>query len=951
MKSIKCGKRTSAILIGLLISGLATFPDATKPSSATHAAVRATPEGSDTDGNLSRRSIVEALDKLALQFEEIRDRRNNQVKFAARAGGINIGIMPTEAVMRLNGAKDPAISSLSALASTRGVVDERQRNPACSATIPRTEPTVLRMKLIGANRSARVIGEDQLAARTNYFIGNDASRWRTGRANYAQVRVEHAYRGIDVIYYGSRQQLEYDFRVAPGADFKAIHLRFTGARRVCLDRTGDLLIETRVGTLRHRKPNAYQQINGARKEIDANYALEGRNGARFALGSYDMSLPVVIDPVLAYSSFFGGEGNDAINGVALDSSGNVYVTGTTDSSDLPTTAGAFQPHGQLSPELGFIAKFDLNNNSLIYSTYLGGGKGTGFVQTDCNAIAVDSLGNAYVTGTTNATDFPITPGAIQAALAGGVFDAFAVKVSPTGSALAYSTYLGSSKSTNPGDFLPFVEDVGLDEGLGVSVDLTGSAFITGRTTGSDFPTTPGALKTIHNNDVILEGGIDAPFRAFGDAFITKLNPIGTMLLYSTYLGGRGEDSGRGIAVDSVGNAYVIGTTWAKDFPIANAVQATLAGSSDGFLSKLGIDGSGLVYSTYIGGSGEDNGKAIALDGAGNAYVTGATSSSDLRTTQGAFQPASFDVNLFKSTNAGASWFASNAGIPTELSLSEVVVDPANSSILYANASNFVFNSTDGGRSWKNTRDHPETVSSSFPTRLITFDPKRPSTVYGVWETGVFLPLIMKSLDSGRTWQQINSNFPPSPFLPSIDSLTVDPVNTSTLYAFTSLGLFKMTDGGNWVARDKGLFNEAGFLTFLSVNPRNPGRLLGAAGAKMFMSNSGGPMQSVFGTPNAQAFLLKIVDTDSSLPAPVILSVSPQRGTTAGQNVITIAGSNFLPGVRVRLGGVPVTLIGLTSNQITAIANPRAAGNVNVVANNPDGQNAVLNNGYAYLSHT
>jgi photosystem II stability/assembly factor-like uncharacterized protein len=1047
------------------------------------------------------------------------------------------------------------------------------------------------MKLIGANRRARVVGEEQLPAQTNYFIGNDAWRWRTGVTNYGRIRVEQVYSGVDLVYYGSGKQFEYDFEVAPGADFKAIHLRFTGARRVCLDETGDLLIETRAGALRHRKPNAYQRINGARKEIEANYVLDGKGGARFALGSYDKSLPVVIDPVLAYSSFFGGEEDDAINGVALDSSGNVYVTGTTESSDLPTTPGSFQQHNQLAAQIGFIAKFDLTNNALIYSTYLGGSKGAGFVFTHCNAIAVDSLGNAYVTGKTNATDFPITPGAVQRALAGGAFDAFAVKLSAAGSALAYSTYLGSSKSTNPGDSFPFVQDLGLDEGLSVAVDLTGSAFITGRTTGSDFPTTPGSLKTIHNNDVISQEGIDAPLRAFGDAFITKLNPVGTSLLYSTYLGGRGEDSGSGIAVDAFGNAYVIGTTWATDFPIANAVQATLAGSSDAFLTKLSIDGSGLVYSTYIGGSGEDKGKAIALDVAGNAYVTGATSSSDLRTTQDAFQPGSFDVNLFKSTDAGASWFASNVGIPTDVSLSEVVVDPANSSILYANASRFVFNSTDGGRSWKNTHDHPETVSSSFPTKLITFDPKRPSTVYGVWETGFFLPSIVKSLDGGRTWQTINSFFPSSQPLSSIFSLTVDPVNTSTLYAATSLGLFKMTDGGNWVERDKGLFNETGFLTFLSVNPRNPARLLGAAGAKLYMSNNGGkkwvptglgnalvswatydpatptvyaseaglfkstddgdswreietdlpdigkivvdpnspsvlytatrtgtfkstdggshwsainnglrtdaslsvsgiesitvdprytatlyaagfghgqdvfvaklnssgtgfdyftylggtndetpsaigidlagnayitgqtgsedfpvlkplqldktlgnndafvtklaadsrslaystylggstldigsgiavdrfgvayvggvtfsndfplanPIQASFGTTNAQAFLLKISATDSSLPAPVILSVTPQRGTAAGQNLITISGRNFLPGVRVRLGGVPVTLIGLTNNQITAIANPHAAGNVNVVANNPDGQNAVLNNGYAYQS--
>ena len=1184
-------KKPTAILAALLISGLAISPCATLNSKGTRAGVRTTPAHNKGIGNVKERRVTEALDKLPLQFEEVRDRGSNSVKFAARAIGMHIAIMPTEAVMRLNSAKDQAVGPPSALSLTSGIVDARRRDAVAAATIPRSEPTVLRLKLIGANRRARVIGENQLATRTNYLIGNDASRWQVGVANYGQVRVEHAYRGIDVIYYGSRQQLEYDFRVAPGADFKAIRLRFAGACRVWLDETGDLLIESRAGTLRHRKPDAYQQINGARKEIPAHYVFDGRNNVGFALENYDRNLPVVIDPVLAYSSFFGGEGDDAINGIALDSNGNVYATGTTDSSDLPTTPGSFQSHSDEIPyEIGFIAKFDLTTNALIYSTYIGGSKPLPVASSHCNAIAVDSSGNAYVTGRTDAADFPTTRGAFQTALASKSFDAFVVKLNTTGSALVYSTYLGSSKSTDPTNSLPFVEDVGLDEGLSIAVDLTGNAFITGRTTGSDFPTTPGALKTIHNNDVILQGGVDAPIRAFGDAFITKLNPPGTTLLYSTYLGGRGEDSGSGIAVDAFGNAYVIGTTEAGDFPIANALQGTLAGRSDAFLTKLSVDGSGLVYSTYIGGSGEDGGKAIALDGVGNAYVTGTTSSSDLRTTAGAFQPASFDVNLFKSTNAGASWFAGNVGIPTDVSLSEVVVDPANSSILYANASNFVFNSTDGGRSWKNTRDHPETISSSFPTKLITFDPKRPSTVYGVWETGFFLPQFMRSLDSGRTWQQINSNFPPSGFLLSILSLTVDPVNTSTLYADTNVGLFKMTDGGNWVERDKGLFNETGFLTFLSVDPRNPARLLGAAGSKLFMSNNGGkkwvptslgdalifwatfdlatpnvyasgeglfkstddgdswreietdlpdigkivldpanptvlyttswtgtfkstdggshwsainnglrtgaalsisaiesitidprntatlyaagagsgedvfvaklnsagasfdyftylggtnderpsaiavdlagnayitgqtgsedfpvrkplqldktfrnndafvtklnpdgrsvaystylggssldigsgtavdrfgvayvagvtfsndfplanPMQSSFGTTNGQAFLLKIADADSSLPAPVILSVSPQRGSSAGQNLVTIAGSNFLPGARVRLGGVPVTPIALTSNQITAIANPRPAGIVNVVVNNPDGQSAALTRGYTYL---
>ena len=318
------------------------------------------------------------------------------------------------------------------------------------------------------------------------------------------------------------------------------------------------------------------------------------------MGSYDTARPLVIDPLLVYSTYLGGSDNDSGAAIAVDLSGNAYVTGVTTSTDFPTqdpwqatSAGA---------QDAFVAKFD-PSGSLVYCTYFGGG-----ADDYGNGIAVDSFGQAYVTGYTTSSDFPTTPGAYQTAYRGGEGDAFVAKFNSSGSALVYSTYLGGS---------------GYDVATAIAVDPSGNAYVTGYNYLSDFPTTAGAYQTANKGSL--------------DVVIAKLNPSGSGLVYSTYLGGSGDDYGLGIAIDASGNAYVTGHSGWSDFPLKNPVQATFGGYYDAFVAKINPAGSALVYSTYLGGSGMEIGRGVAVDPFGNAYVVGHTASSNFPTTPGAYQ--------------------------------------------------------------------------------------------------------------------------------------------------------------------------------------------------------------------------------------------------------------------------------------------------------------------------
>jgi len=487
-------------------------------------------------------------------------------------------------------------------------------------TLPGTAqaaPPVVRLRFEGANPSPAVTGAGRLPGTVNYFVGNDPAKWRINLPIYAGVVYQHLYPGIDLRYDGTSGQLKSTYVVAPGADPTLIRWHHDGATNVRVDEaTGDLLVTLAGSTLIEHAPIAWQEINGQRIAVAIRYMLTDDGSVSFALGSYDSTQLLTIDPTLSYGTYLGGSGPEEANDIALDGDGNVYVTGTTYSTDFPITTGSYQSSFRGGKKEVFVAKVNAAGDALVYSTYLGGNG-----DDEGNGIAVDDAGNAYITGATDSTDFP-TKNPLQSgcALFVGVCtgDAFVTKLSADGNALVYSTYLGGS----------FPE-----KAKGIAVDSAGNAYITGLTSSADFPT---------------KNSLQDPDDGSGDAFVTKLNAEGSDLVYSTYLGGGATDGGAGIAVDSASNAYVVGNTNSADFPTTAGAFDTTCGTDgdcdsdaglnpyvDTFVAKLNASGSALVYSTYLGGSNEDYSHDIAVDGAGNAHITGRTESGDFPTTTGA----------------------------------------------------------------------------------------------------------------------------------------------------------------------------------------------------------------------------------------------------------------------------------------------------------------------------
>jgi hypothetical protein len=566
-------------------------------------------------GDLSRpdpakqAKLKESYGKLPLSFEANQGQADARVKFVSRTPAYSLFLTGDEAVMALHGAKGvveprPAASPA---ASTSGAV------PTSQPTSGRATESILRMKLRNANTASNITGVDELPGTSNYFIGNDQGKWHTSIPTYAKVKYEGIYSGIDLVYYGNQHQLEYDFIVAPGADPRRIGFDVTGAKSIRRNAQGELVFQMKSGSnnsndeIRWHKPLVYQEKEGARQLIAASYSISAANGVGFDVGRYDASRPLYIDPLI-YSSYLGGSGFDWGAGIAVDSAGNAYVTGWTSSIDFPTK-NPLQPSngGGANGYDAFVSKINAAGSELIYSTYLGGNE-----DDEGQGIAVDSAGNAYVTGTTSSANFPITAGAFQTVCNGGsncypFGDGFVAKLDPSGSSLVYSTYLG-------GSFEDFC--------TGIAVDTSGNAYIIGTTGSLDFPTKNALQPSSGGN---------------GDSFVAKLNPAGSALVYSSYLGGSNQDWGVGISVDSAGKAHVIGYTKSLDFPVKNPIQPTNHGVYNAFVAEINGTGEALVYSTYLGGNGSDFGSGIAVDRMGNTYVTGTTGSPDFPVTSNAFQ--------------------------------------------------------------------------------------------------------------------------------------------------------------------------------------------------------------------------------------------------------------------------------------------------------------------------
>src|SRR3989441_1834599 len=343
--------------------------------------------------------LAETYGKLPLSFEANHGQTDRQVKFLSRGSGYSLFLTSNETVLSL---RKPTAPAAQRRIDTVAMGQEGAENKAITTT-------VLRTRLVGANPAAEISGLEELPGKSNYFIGNDPKKWHTNVPNYARVKYRNVYPGVDLVYYGNQRQLEYDFTVRPGADPSRIVLGVQGADRLEVDAQGDLVLHTAVGPIRQRKPVIYQEIDGDKKEIPGGYVLTATHQVSFRIAPYDPSQPLVIDPVLVYSTYLGGSGNDFGDDIAVDALGNAYITGATFSTNFPTTVGAFQGGGNDA----FVTKLNPTGSALVYSTYLGGSGGD-----SGNGIAVDSLGNAYVATHTYSSNFPTTAGAFQTTFSG-----------------------------------------------------------------------------------------------------------------------------------------------------------------------------------------------------------------------------------------------------------------------------------------------------------------------------------------------------------------------------------------------------------------------------------------------------------------------------------------------------------------------------------------------------
>jgi uncharacterized protein (TIGR03437 family) len=808
------------------------------------------------------------LDNLPLRFETNQGQAPPAVKFLARGRGYSLSLTAFGSVLSLPGAE-------------------------------------IQTKLAGAHPRTKLEGLDALPGATNYLHDSDPATWQTGIRNYARVRYTQVYSGIDLVFYGAGGLLEYDFVVQPGADPAAIALDIQGARAIRVDGRGDLVLDTPAGEVRWRQPVIYQNRRGAREPVNGRFVLHGRR-VRFEIAAYDRARPVVIDPALGYSTFLGGKGNEGCRGIALDASGNVYLAGYTNSSNLPGTGGSVQPAyagGTNNFETGdaFVAKFN-PRGGLVYVTYLGGS-----FDDFALGIAADAAGNAFVTGFTNSSNFPTTRGAYQPTHQGPAgpgrpaYDAFVAKLNPSGSALIYSTFLGGSDG---------------DRGLAIAIDTAGNAYIAGDTLSANFPTSTGAFQTAYKGTGGMPPlcGTCGPFIVTGDGFVAKLDPTGGKLLFSTLLGGSNDDTPLSIAVDSAANVYVSGATLSSDFPVTpGAFQTAFHGVADfnfqpviklgdGFVTKLNSTGTALLYSTFLGGSRDDAVFGMTVDSTGAAYLTGATSSPDFPVTSSAPQRA------YRGPNAGnASGFVFGDAFAAKL-------NPQGSALVY---STYLGGSSDDA-GW-----------------AIAVDPTGAAYIAGLTASRDF-PLSPDALQKsygGGGGQEFTSG---DGFL-----IKLDAAGSSLLYSSflggnmdDAVAAFVLDSSGNGYLTGNTLSQNFP-LTSTAAQRAYGGEddnYSGLIGDTFLTKITGLFVPPVQPPPPTLTSVLNGASLQSGAVSPgeivVIAGAGMGPATAAGQQIDTATGSlaNTLSGARILFDGLPAPLISVSDQQSIAIVPYEVVGN-------------------------
>ena len=522
----------------------------------------------------------------------------------------------------------------------------------------------VRMTFVGGAAGAMLAGENVLAGKINYLLGNESAQWRACVPTFARVQLTQIYPSVNVVYYGSQQQLEYDFNLAAGVNPETIAIQFNGAEKISINSQGQLVIQLQAGQIIQHVPIAYQMVGGIRHEIKAGYKILAAGTVTFAIGQFDRAQPLVIDPVLSYSTYFGGNSGDKAWAIAVNPTDNsIYLAGQTFSTqisnNIPFAKNVTYTNFGGGSILGdaFVAKFDSTGTNLIYCTYLGGS-----ADDAAYALTVDSDGHAFVAGATDSTNFPVKNalsygafsgtnihGVIEPTLKVHPLDAFVTELSADGASLVYSTYLGGSS---------------WDSAYAIAIDTVGNAFVTGSTYSSNFPVTAAAvlnhLATTNN------------FYANYNAFVAEIAANGSTLNYSTYLGGTNRDVGRAIAYNN-GYVLVAGSTTSTNFPWVNGLASSrfLNGfptnatpGSDAFVTMFTTSGTNLAlqYSTFLGSTNNDLATGIAADASGNAYVVGWTTSTNFPVTTNGVQ-----LSSYVRTNLTAFVFATNAFL-TEISV-------------------------------------------------------------------------------------------------------------------------------------------------------------------------------------------------------------------------------------------------------------------------------------------
>jgi Beta-propeller repeat len=518
--------------------------------------------------------------KFPMLFEQNKGQTEKTAKFISRGKGYTLYLAETQAVFQLR--------------------KKQVQSPKSKVRSPKTNSDTLRMNFVNANTNPTISGTDEAVTKTNYYIGKSKFE---NLSNYHKVNYRNIYKGIDAVFYGNQGNLEYDFNILPNSDATQIKLNFDGAKNISINENGDLILKTENAELTQHKPVAYQIINDERKEVAVSYKLT-ENQISFELGEYDKSQVLTIDPVLSYLTYFGGSGGEYVGDIKVDSEGNAFVAGSTESTNFP---GPNSGSGNID-FAAYVSKISPDGQTILYTTFLDGnnndGQSTfnvGFIRPD---IAIDGNGNAYIAGGTDSRDFPVTSNAFQTRRGGiGLTPTgFVTKLNAQGN-IVYSTYFGG----NDADYLH-----------SIAVDSAGKAYVCGATaSGFTFPS-----KNEYQGSGVFGG--------LYDAFLTVFNASGSDIVYSTKFGGSGSDFGSEIALDSANNVYITGETASNSsFPIKNAFQTANGGGKDAFVAKFNTSLSGepsLVYSTFLGGVGTDTGFGIAVNSGNQAVVVGLTGS-------------------------------------------------------------------------------------------------------------------------------------------------------------------------------------------------------------------------------------------------------------------------------------------------------------------------------------